>query len=452
MLQQILSNTLAFLFAVGIIIFVHEAGHYVVAKLCGVRVLTFSLGFGRRLWGFRRGDTDYRVSLIPLGGYVAFAGQDPTEPNHRADDYLAQPRWQRVLILLAGPMMNLLLAVGLVAAVYMAGTQIVNQRDLDTEIGFVAEGSPAEQAGLVAGDRIVSIDGESVSDWQQVSMTIITSPGRELNVAYERDGAIVETRFTPIVLPKYELGEAGIRPASLPRIAAVVEDTPAERAGFQYADALLRVDGRAIVGVEDFTAYVGPRAGQTLEVEVERDGEPLRLEVTPEDIDGKGTIGVYISRFEFQKLGPVEALRESVRYNIDTTKEIGAFLGKIFERRISAQSAIGGPIQIASFSGAAARSGMRELAFFMAMISLNLALLNMLPIPILDGGQILILLVESTLRRDLSLQMKERLMQVGLVVIVSLMAMAIYFDLSKSLAPVQEMPSGELPGGEAQEP
>lgn len=443
--MNIPSNLLAFVFVVGVIIFVHELGHYLVAKAFGVTVRTFSLGFGPRLWGFRKGPTDYRIAVVPLGGYVAFAGQDPTEPASDPGDFLAHPRWQRILILFAGPAMNVVLAVLLVAFVYMLGTDIGNQRDLSTEIGLVAEGSPAEAAGLRRGDRIVEIDGKPVKDWQEVSMATLTSPGRELHLVYERAGELLETTLVPAEIPKYELGEAGIYPSMLLRVAGVMAGSPAERAGFRYGDVLLAVDGHSITMSEEFTAWVEPRIGQEVAVQVDRDGQRLLLHVVPEKNktdESKGAIGIYIGRFQFQRFGPLEAFRQSVRYNLDTVVQIVIFIDKILERRISPQSAIGGPIEIAVFSGEAARSGFRQLFFLMALISLNLFLLNLLPIPILDGGQILVLLIESTLRRDLSIVFKERLTQAGLVVIVTLMAMALYFDLAKNL-PRRGVPDGE---------
>lgn len=431
--MQILSNVLAFLFAAGIIIFVHELGHYLAAKLFGVRVLVFSLGFGKRMWGFRRGDTDYRVSFIPLGGYVSFFGHDPSESTDDAGAFLNQPRWQRVVILFAGPAMNVLLAIALVAAVYMAGTDLPNQREVSTEIGVVLPEGPGAAAGLARGDRIVALDGQPVSDWQAVSMTFLTSPGRPVEVEFERGSERQTTVLTPATIPRYELGDPGIYSAAPPRVREVMPDTPAARAGLRYGDALLAVNGRPLGTIEEFQQAIRPLAGQEARIDVERDGSRFTLTAVPELRDGNGVLGISIATFHFQRFPPVEALRRSARYNWDTTLEIFAFLGKIFERKISAQSALGGPIEIARISGAAARTGFKELIFFMALISLNLFILNMMPVPILDGGQILILLVESTLRRDLSLRVKERMTQLGLVLIVLLMAMALYFDLLKSL-------------------
>lgn len=431
--MQILSNILAFLFAAGVIIFVHELGHFVVGRALGVRVRTFSLGFGKRIWGFQKDGTDYRVAAIPLGGYVSFAGSDPTVQTDDPGAFLNHPRWHRIAIYLAGPAMNVVLSIVLVALIFMVGIDLPNTRDVSTEVGTVLEDSAGAEAGLRQGDLIRSIDGEEVQDWQAVSMAILTSPERELAVEIEREGDRLQLALTPREIPREELGDAGIYPAAPVRVYRLVEDSPAERAGLEFGDALLSVDGRPVASPQGFQDLVGPRAGEELVLELEREGQPLTVRVTPEEQDGRGIVGVVIAEFHFQRFGPVEAFAQSARYNWDITVQIYDFVGKLFERRISAKSALGGPIQIATYSGAAARRSFKDLVFFMALLSLNLCIFNMLPLPILDGGQILILLVESTLRRDLSLQVKERMIQVGLVAIVALMALALYFDLTKAL-------------------
>ncbi len=430
--MQILSNILAFLVAAGVVIFVHEAGHYLAGKLFGVRVLVFSLGFGKRIWGFRRGDTDYRIALIPLGGYVSFDGQDPTRESDDPGWFQNHPRWQRILIYLAGPAMNVLLAILLVAVVFMWGTDLVNQKDQTTEIGMVFEDLPAQQAGLQPGDRIVSIDGEPTSDWQQVSMAFLTAAGRELEVVYQRGDQTASTKLTPVEIPRYKLGNAGVMPAAPARVRGVMAGSPADRAGLRFGDSLRAVDGHSVGGVEDFQRLVAARPGEEIALTIERSGRELVVRLVPEEQDGKGLVGIYIDQFPFQRFPPGEALVRSARYNWDTTIQIFEFIGKVFEREIPAESAIGGPIEIARLSGVAARRGLRDLLYFMALISLNIGILNMAPIPILDGGQIGVLLVESTLRRDLSIALKERILQAGLLVIVALMAIALYFDLMKS--------------------
>jgi len=435
---QLLSNALAFLFALGVIVFVHELGHYLVAKAFGVRVLTFSLGFGRKLWSHRRGETEYRVSWVPLGGYVNFAGQEPGERSDDPREYLNRPRWQRVLILLAGPFANVVLAVILVAAVFMTGFAVRDAKDVPPVVGMVEEGSPGERAGLAAGDRVIAVEGEPVESWQDLMFAILTSPEKPLRLEFERPAreaasqpaaaGVSTTTLEPERVPRDEVGEAGIHP--LVMIGEVLPGGAAAEAGVVVGDAVLAIDGR---GIESFAALreqVIDRPGESLELLVLRGREQIRLTVVPRPDPRGALIGV---GQPFQRYSMGEAVVESVRFNADLTRQILFLVEKIVERRISLRASLGGPIEIAAVSGAAARRGFRDLLLFMSFISINLFIFNLFPIPILDGGQILVLLVEGTLRRDLSVRIKERITQVGLAMIVMLMAMALYFDLSKNL-------------------
>ena len=227
-MPDLLSNTLAFVFALGVIIFVHEAGHLIVAKLFGTRVLTFSLGFGKRLFGFEHGETEYRVSLVPLGGYVRLGGENPDEITDDPREFLNKPRWQRVLVYLAGPAMNIILSVVLIAGLFMVGIEVPMLQNLDPIVGFVEESSPAADAGLLAGDRIVAIDNDAVENWEEVQFALMTSPDRPLLLSVDRDGERFEASVTPRRVEKYEYGDAGLLPQYLPRITQVSSCSPAE--------------------------------------------------------------------------------------------------------------------------------------------------------------------------------------------------------------------------------
>lgn len=425
------TNILAFVFALGIIIFVHEAGHLLMAKLFGVRVLTFSLGFGRRLVGFTRGETDYRVSLFPLGGYVRLGGESAEEATGDPREFTSKPRWQRVLVYLAGPAMNFVLAVLVIAGVFMVGIEVSALRDVPPLVGAVAPDSPAAAAGLRAGDRVTAVDGKEIRRWQQFAEILLTSPERTIPLAVERDGRELLLEIVPLRDPRYGYGEAGVFPRVLPRLAEVFPDSPAAAAGFRVGDEVRSVDGRAVADAPDFIAAIEGRAGDAVRVEVLRDGALQTLTVTPALQQGKGRIGVRLGAF--QRFGPGKALVESVQYNVDIARQTFVVLGKIFTREIAAKSALSGPIEIAAWSGAAARSGFKNLVYLMGVISISIGLLNLFPIPLLDGGQIVILTVEGLLRRDLSLALKERINQVGFVLIMMLMGTVLFFDLMKNL-------------------
>jgi regulator of sigma E protease len=438
-LTDILTNILAFAFALGVIIVVHEAGHLMVAKAFGVRVLTFSVGFGKRIWAFRRGETEYRLSAIPLGGYVRLGGENPDEVSDDPREFLNKPRWQRILVYLAGPAMNVILAIVLFAALFMVGIEVMNLPDAPPLIGGVEPNSSAAQAGLQRGDLILAVKGEPVDDWQDVGLALMGSPETAVPLTVRRDGQTVQASVTPRRVPKYDMGDfAGLLPSLRPQIIQVMPGQPAEAAGFRPGDEVRAVDGRPVMDSQAFVDAIAKRPGQRTEVQVVRDGRPLTLAVTPRDQGGAGKIGVQIGFY--QRYGPARAFVESVRYNIQTVRDTFKILGKIFTRELSPKGALAGPIEIAAQSGAAARNGFKYLLHLMGFISISIAIMNLMPIPILDGGQIFILMVEGVIRRDLSLRLKEIISQVGFVMILLLMFVVIWFDLVKIL------PATLLPG------
>lgn len=433
-MTDILTNVLAFTFALGVIIFVHEFGHLVVAKAFNVRVTAFSLGFGPRLWGFRRGETDYRLSAVPLGGYVKLGGEQPDEVTGDPREFLSKPRWQRVLVYLAGPAMNVVLAVVLIAVVFMLGTVILNLPDMPAVVGGVEAGSSAEAAGLQNGDLIVAIDGKEVDDWPDVTFALITAPGRPVALTVERAGRTFAATVTPAADERDGTGDlAGLIPQLLPSITTVERGGAADQAGIQSGDKVQGVDGRPMADIQEFVAYISARPGVPIALELLREDRIVALTVVPADVGGSGKIGVGIGYY--QRYGPIDAVVQSARYNVQIVEQTFLVLGKIFTRQISAKSALAGPIEIAAQSGAAARNGFRYLIYLMGFISISIAIVNLLPIPILDGGQIFILLIEGTMRRDLSMRLKEMVAQVGFVLIVLLMLTVIYFDLAKNWPP-----------------
>jgi regulator of sigma E protease len=426
---DILTNLLSFIFALGVIIVVHEAGHLLVAKAFNVRVLTFSVGFGKRIWGVQRGETEYRVSVIPLGGYVRLGGENPDETTDDPREFLNKPRWQRVLVYLAGPFANVVLALLLFAGLFMVGIEVMNLPNMPPLIGGVEQGSSAAQAGLRRGDLIVAARGEAVDDWNDVVLALMGSPDRPLPLTIRRDGQTLEATVTPKRVPKYDMGDfAGLVPSLRPQIIQVIAGQPAEAAGFKPGDEIRAVDGRPIADSQAFIEAIAKRPGQPIQVAIVRDGQPKTLTVTP---SAAGKIGVGIGFY--QRYSPGRAFVESARYNVQVVTDTFRILGKIVTGALSAKGALAGPIEIAAQSGAAARSGFKYLLHLMGFISVSIAIMNMLPIPILDGGQIFILAVESVIRRDLSLRLKEVISQVGFVMILLLMFVVIWFDLMKRL-------------------
>lgn len=427
-----LTNILAFIIVLGVIIFVHEAGHLMVAKGFGVRVLAFSLGFGKRLFGFRRGETDYRVSLIPLGGYVRLGGENPEEVSDDPREFLNKPRWQRILVYLAGPAMNVVLAVAVMTALFAGGTEVsLSQDRLEPVVGPVLEDSPGEAAGLQPGDRVVALDSEPIESWQDFSMEVGFSPGEPQRVEVERGGERFTVTLTPEKVEPYGYGYVGLLPFRLPRVVQVVPGEPAEAAGFQPGDEVAMVNGQPVADMREFIEELEANPGTEVLVGVRRDGRTLELPVVPNEVDGQGKIGVVVGYYVEHTLG--QAFIESLRFNWNVTTQTLSILGKIMTREVAAQNAVSGPLDIASFSGEALRAGYKQLLYLMVIISVSIAIFNLLPIPLLDGGQIFLLLVESVRGRDLSLALKERIQYVGFLVIIVLMAAVILMDITKRL-------------------
>ncbi|HYG65010.1 MAG TPA: RIP metalloprotease RseP [Thermoanaerobaculia bacterium] len=437
--MNLLTNALAFIFALGIIIFVHEGGHLMMAKAFKVRVMTFSLGFGKRLWGFTRNGTDYRVSAIPFGGYVRMGGENPEESTGDPNEFLSKPRWQRILVYLAGPAMNFILAIGLFAILFMVGIEVPNLPDTPPLIGGVQEGSSAAQAGLRRGDLIVSIKGEEVDSWQDALTELLTSAGRPVPLGIKRGEQTFTAVVTPTKDPRSELGDlAGLYPSFRPQITHVAPGGPAEKAGLKPGDEIRSIDGNPVADSRDFVSYIEKRPGQPIRLQIMRDGRPLEIPVTPQLNGTVGRVGIQLGIF--QRYAPLRAVQEGARYSLELVRQTFQIIGKIFNREVSAKGALAGPIEIAAQSGAAAREGFKTLVHLMGFLSIGIAIMNLMPIPILDGGQTLILMVEGVIRRDLSLRLKEAISHVGFILILLLTVMVLWFDLLK------HMPEGLIPG------
>jgi regulator of sigma E protease len=423
----------AFLFVLGVLIFVHELGHFLMARRLGVRVLTFSLGFGPKLLKFTRGDTEYAISAIPLGGYVKMAGENPDEARSgRPDEFLSKTKWERFLVYIMGPAMNLLLAFVVTAAVLYQGAESPAYEQEPPIIGAVIENSPGAQAGLRVGDRIVSVGGREMKTWDQFFIEIGTRASRETELVVDRGGRQETIRVTPAPQTKYEVGEIGVLPKTRLQLAEVTPGMAADRAGLRRGDVILALDGKPDPEQQALIAYIKSNPNKPLRLSILRGGQPMDITVTPEGEPGSALIGIRISPYEFRIIKPgfVEALRLSLAKNWEWTRLIFRTLGGLFTRQTSVRQLMG-PVGIAELSGGAAQLGWMHLFNLMAMISLNLGLLNLMPIPVLDGGHIFIMLLEGIARRDFSVRMKEKMLLAGFVVLMMLMVTVIYNDLMR---------------------
>jgi regulator of sigma E protease len=435
-----LTTILAFLFVLGVLIFVHELGHFVMARRVGVRVLKFSLGFGPRLVGFTRGDTEYVISAVPLGGFVKMAGENPDDPRSgRDDEFLSKSKWERFQILIMGPLMNLILAVVVLAGVLMNGAEIPAYQSKPPVVGHVTADTPAARAGIQRGDRIVSVAGRDVNTWEQVIIAIGTRAGSETEIGVLRDGKQFSVRVTPAPQTRFEIGEIGVLPDTHPTVLSLLAGGPAEKAGLKPGDVILRVDGATMNAREHLIAAVSTKANMPVSMAVPRAGAPMDVTVVPEPNTGRcpslasgaGCIGISIGEEVIRiKPGPIDAIAMSVKRNYEQAGLIFMTIGQLITRETSTRQLMG-PLAIAQLSGESAEAGWVHLFALMASISLNLGLLNLLPIPVLDGGHILIMALEGLARRDFSLRVKEKMLLAGFAVLLMLMVTVIYNDLTR---------------------
>jgi regulator of sigma E protease len=443
-LGLVMPETLRLILTVGfgltLIILAHEWGHFILARAVGVRVEVFSiLGIGPRLFGWRWGDTDYRFSLLPIGAFVKMAGESSEEERAGApDEFLSKARWQRALILAAGPVMNLVCAVllfflifwvfGLPEPAYLAKPPV---------LAGVLKDSPAAQTGLRAGDRLVQVNGAAVATWRDVADAAEKSGlHSDLNLFYAREnqtltatvkGSAKTTKFAELV---------GF-PSAAVRIEELVPGLPAERAGLKPGDLVTAVNGRPMASVDQFYETVQQSDGHLLNLALRRDGQALSLSIQPyEDTlpDGRMAwkIGAYPGPAEvhYRRLPFVDAASLAAADSWNFTVKLVGGIWQLVTAHASLRE-LSGPVGIARISGQAARRGIPEFLSVLAIISLNLAIVNFLPIPILDGGHLLMLALEGVRRRDFSAASRERFLRVGMAFLLLLFVLVMYNDLRK---------------------
>ena len=432
----------------GFMILIHEFGHYAAAKYFGVRVEVFSIGFGKRLLGFTKGGTDYRIAAIPLGGYVKMSGENPMD-DRTGDpgEFLSHPRWQRFIIAIAGPAMNIMLAVALLTGVYMVHYEYPAVLDEPAIVGWVNPDTPAEKAGIQRGDKIVRVEDIDNPNWEQVDIKDALSPNQPLKFKIERDGKAVEKVLVPEPLGPNQYGSVGWVPKeSSVTLTTVEPGMPADKAGIKVGDQILTANGQEIPALAALVQLLNHSNGQPLEIVVLRGGQKLTFTVKPALVPaGPGQelryrIGAYSLPTKVVKLNFADAFSRSLSDNKKSSFLILELLQKMVQRKVSMRQ-VDGPIGIGSAVGAAAREkGWTPLLLITAAISLNLGIMNLLPIPILDGGVILLLLIESLMQKEISLPVKERIYQAAFVFLVLFAVMVIYNDLVKTLPGLTRMP------------
>jgi len=447
-MSDFLTSIVAVVAVLGFMILIHEFGHYAVAKWLGVRVEVFSIGFGKRLIGFRKGETDYRIAAIPLGGYVKMSGENPMD--ERTDDpreFLNHSRWHRFLIAVAGPVMNILLAVFLLTTVYMVHYEYPVYLDKPAVVQGVRKDSPAARAGIQAGDRIVKIEGVDNPDptWEQVQPRVWMSPNQPLAVTISRGDQVLEKTLMPKAVTTSEVGSAGWFPEEPVVIGRLDSGLPAAKAGMKENDKIIAMNGQPVPSIESMIESLQQSKDQPVDITVARGDQTLSFHLQPvlsptEDPKEQRYRLGFVNKgvTKVVKLPFPAALSLSLEQNKKYSLLILELAKKMVQRKISMR-AISGPIGIAQDAGyAAQQKGWTPLMELTAGISLNLGIFNLLPIPILDGGVILFLLIEGLMRRDISMNIKERVYQAAFVFLVLFAVMVIYNDLMKTIPGLAE--------------
>ena len=444
-----MTTVVSFVIVIGILILIHELGHFIVARLTGVGVERFSIGFGPVLFRWRGKETEYCLSAIPMGGYVKMLGEEnPLEGGGSlAYDpkkaFALKPLWARFLIVFAGPAMNFVLAA-VIAAVVLA---TVGRAVWPPAVGRVADNGPAAAAGLRSGDVITAINGRPVAYWEDVDRAVAASEGRALQLSAKRGDetqprSVMPQRTTvqdPILRETKTTWDIGAGPQSVPQISSVGPGSPAEAAGLQPGDVVVSIAGKRVYTADDLVQTIRAHPRQMLPVEIERDGRRVTVNVTPNAEEEKAASGEtsQVGRIQagigskavmFVAYNPVFALWHGATWTKDMTVVTIKGFWKLVVGTID-RSNIGGPIQIASMAGQQAREGLGPLAMFTAIISVNLAVLNLLPVPMLDGGHLFFFVLEAGLGRPLSLRKREAAQQLGFVLLMLLMVYALYNDL-----------------------
>ncbi len=439
-------NTLIGIFLVlGVMILVHEWGHFIVARFFAVRVDVFSIGFGPRLFGFKWGATDYRISALPLGGYVRMAGQDLSEidsnnvaPTGGPDELMSKPRWQRALISFAGPAVNLIMPILLLAGFYaIKGLPYPGYLDKPLVLSGLSETSPLAKAGIKDGDRVVSVNDVATPTWSKANTYLLqAAPDGILRFAVDRQG---EQRTMEVKTADIRNADRALGNLPVPALVGPVErGMPAGRAGLKRGDVVVSVNGKPVSNWYDFFDLIRHSNGQVLNTTVRRNGSEMNLAIHPvQNKDEEGQVAWRVGagpggEWAFKGMTLSASVKEASDETLYATGKMLGVIGRLFSGRMSVRQ-LRTFVGIADLAGQAVEQGPVDVINLMAMISLNLGILNLLPIPILDGGNILLLTMEAIRRRDFSLAFKERFVQVGLVFLLVFFAYVMYNDVVRLL-------------------
>jgi len=436
--MKVIYDIIYFIILLGILIFVHELGHFIIAKKSGVGVLKFSLGFGPRIIGKKIGETEYQISAIPLGGYIKIIGENPEEEiseEDRKKSFSEKPIRTRMAIIVFGPLMNMLLSFVLFSLIALIGFKIPAFMEAPPSVGWIDPDSPAQRAGLQEGDLIIRVNDRNVSNWEELKFILASNPNARLRLDIEREGIIVPKELVPEERGLFGLGYAGIQPEWPPVIKEIKEGYPADLAGLKAGDLVLAIDDEEMLHWIQMAMTIWDNPNKTLTFKVKRGQEILSFPIKPKAVKAKektiGLIGISSPRETISKQhGPLKAIVRGGHETLKVTKMTITVLWRLLVRRISLRT-VGGPILIFRVAGAAAKSGITDFMSLMASLSITLAIINTLPIPILDGGHLLFLGIEAIRRKPVSVKTRELAYRAGLIIIIMLMLIVFYIDITR---------------------
>ena len=427
-------NILVALFILGIVVFFHELGHFIFAKKVGIKVHTFSIGFGPRLWGFVKGGTDYRFSAIPFGGYVAMAGEEIADRKGEPEEFASKTVWERFQVVFAGPLMNFILAFLVIWVVLMIGVRESSDNG-DVLVGWVQEASPAEDAGITAGARIISLNGKKVEGWTQFLNKIILSENKAVIEWAGPEGTVSESEFRLERDPFTGMVNLGIAPGNEALVSSVAPDSPAQKSGLMAGDRIVSVNGNKISCAEELVYHMGrlsPGEGDvTLGVARGEEALQIALEAAWDEENSRFVMGIDMTPPEntvLVRYNPLKALPKAFKKLFEMVGQMLLVLKLLFSRVIPVRS-MGGAIGIVQMTSRYAELGVAALLQFVAFISINLGIVNLLPIPIADGGQIVFLGLEKAMRRPLSKKTMTVIMNIGWYFVILLLILTTYNDI-----------------------
>ncbi len=426
-------TVISFVIVLGILVFIHEFGHFVVAKLSGIKVEKFSLGFGPKLIGVKKGETEYMLSILPLGGYVKMVGESPGEEisdEDRKRSFTGKPPLVRAAIVTAGPVMNLVLAFVLLPLIYIIGIEVPAYLEKPAEVGYVFADSPAQKAGIEKGDTILAVDGEKIATWEDFIAKTAMNPSSTLRLSIRRQGKTITATLNPGTSKTTGAGTVGVMPPMPPVISMVNKDYPAYKAGLRAGDKILAVNGVKITHWLELESLVSKDAEPKV-FTIGRGKSTFEVTITPKPSESGGRFLIGVSREEtraLRKYGIGESIHKGLAASVEMTAKLFAVIKGLIVGQYSLKT-LGGPIMIAQVAGRAAHEGLSDILSLVAFLSLQLGIINLFPIPVLDGGHIMFIAVEAVKGKPLSERFMGIAQQIGIALIISLMVLVTYNDI-----------------------